>query len=103
MRWLVKKVVKWVIEALVESEGFDQLIERLASKMPVGGVQLAGSQTRERLVAADNTDDGIDSSMALAQAIISGTGKVEMSELPVGSTVVSNEGKKDVMDMLKKI
>jgi len=103
MRWLIRKVVKLIIEALLELDEFDRVVDKIASKIAVT-VAPVGSQPEKARVATSEYRDDIDSSRALADVIISGTDKVEMSEISDEDAVISSgEGRGDVMDMLKGI
>ncbi len=102
IRWFTRKVVKFVLEALLESDDFDILLGRLAKKMPKS-ISNIGSVPKPDENKTSLSDD-IDSTQALADAMVVGGNRIEMSEMSGDETV--NEGgedRKDVMSMLNNI
>lgn len=105
MQWLVRKVVKWILQAILESEEFDAVVRKVSASAVSSGGSAVKQVVRETLSSSASMDDGIDSSKALADAIIGGTKRIEMSGTSGEEVVVPKKKRKGktVLDILNKI
>ena len=106
IRWLTRKVVKFVLEVLLDSDAFDKLMDRMAEKIgrEIPDSSPSSMKVVERAVEnrAAPSEDDIDSIKAIAEMVIARGKGVEMSDIS-GATVVNEVGedRESVMDMLK--
>lgn len=100
LRWFVRKVVKLVIEAIIDSDRLDELLDKFAIKLAPQVMSTAGKV--KNLVESVADGDDIDSSKAIADALLRGAGKVEMAEIG-DSSVTEGGDRSNVMDLLSNI
>jgi hypothetical protein len=108
IRWFVKRVVKFILEALAESDDLDRIIEKFMKSIPIGMAsssieEIRGAYAKEIGKVAELGDD-VDSTAALVDYMVNRSKDVEMSDISGSETVTSADKAHDeVMDIMKNI
>jgi len=106
IRWFVKRVVKFILEALVESEDLDKILEKVAKAVPdvTSSIKEIGSVNMKELSKSASGGDEVDSTAALVGYMVAKSKSVEMSGISGSETVTSaDEGHDEVMNMMKNM
>ena len=100
LRWLVRRVVKYVVEELNSSEDFKWLMHRYSRGTAESGVSAdSGASSRKVLSAVE-----VDSMKDLAAAMTAGTSEVEIGIKNESETVSTNkERNADTLRRLSEI
>jgi hypothetical protein len=106
MRWLIRKVVEFVLEALEGSDRFDKILDRLSEKIGRSSPVVTSLPRESDSSTGVNraVDDDDDSQKAIVNMIIASGNKVEMSDVAAPTTVTeADDDRKEIMDLMKNI